>query len=88
VTDQEEPTPSKRLQILTEEEIDALYGRPCFTAEERELYFTFTGLEQEILQRFRRLHVQLYFLLQLGYFKAKQLFSHLHLLTFPTMSAT
>ena len=73
VTDQEEPTLSKRLQILTEEEIDALYGRPCFTAEERELYFTLTGPEQQILQRFRLLHVQVYFLLQLGYFKAKQL---------------
>src|SRR6266540_2359147 len=74
MTDQEALFPSKRLQILSEEEIDALYGRPSFTVEDRELYFTLTAPEQEILQRFRLLPVQLYFILQLGYFKAKQLF--------------
>jgi Domain of unknown function (DUF4158) len=86
VTDQEDAlAASKRLQILSEEEIDALYRRPSFTADDRELYFTLTGPEQEILQRFRLLPVQLCFLLQLGYFKAKQLFSPLPLPTCPTM---
>jgi hypothetical protein len=74
MTDQEALTPSKRLQILSEEEIDALYARPSFTPEDREFYFTLTAPEQEILVRFRLPHVQLYFILQLGCFKAKQLF--------------
>jgi hypothetical protein len=32
-------TTPKRLRILGEEEIEALYGRPRFTSEERQEYF-------------------------------------------------
>ena len=32
-------TTQKRLRILRDDEIDALYGRPRFTPEEREEYF-------------------------------------------------
>jgi hypothetical protein len=60
--------------ILEDEEIEALYGRPRFTADERIHYFTLTQPEQESIQIFLRVQSQLSFLLQLGYFKAKQRF--------------
>src|SRR6266699_470151 len=66
--------PPKRLHILDNEEIEALYGRPCFTGDERIHVFTLTQPEKDLLASFTHLPIQLYFLLQLGYFKAKQLF--------------
>ncbi len=67
-------TPPKRLHILDDEEIEALYGRPCFTGDDRTTVFTLTQPEKDLLASFTHLPIQLYFLLQLGYFKAKQLF--------------
>jgi len=67
-------TPSKRLHILGDEEIEALYGRPCFTLDDRTHMFTLTQSEKDLLASFTHVHIQLYFLLQLGYFKAKQMF--------------
>ena len=64
----------KRLYILDDEEIEALYARPCFTEDERTHAFTLTQSEKDLLASFTGTHVQLYFILQLGYFKAKQLF--------------
>ncbi len=66
--------PPKRLRILDDAEIAALYDRPRFTADEQIHYFTLTQPEQDVLPLFRSVASQLYFLLQLGYFKAKQLF--------------
>src|SRR5437667_12068424 len=67
-------TPSKRLHILDDEEIEALYGRPCFTGDERTDVFTLTQPEKDLLASFPHSPIQLYFLLQLGYFNAKHLF--------------
>jgi hypothetical protein len=64
----------KRLKILTADEIDSIYSRPCFTDEERIEYFTLSQSEQELLEVFRSIKSQVYFILQLGYFKAKHLF--------------
>src|SRR5216684_791637 len=66
--------PPKRLHILDNEEIEALYGRPCFTGDDRTHVFTLTQPEKDLLASFTHLPIQLYFLLQLGYFKAKQMF--------------
>ncbi len=67
-------TPPKRLHILDDEEIEALYGRPGFTGDERTDVFTLTQPEKDLFASFTHIPIQLYFLLQLGYFKAKQLF--------------
>ena len=67
------PSP-RRLRILGREEIDALYGRPNFTHDERLEYFTLSQPEKEVLQGLRTVKSQMYFILQLGYFKAKHLF--------------
>ncbi len=66
--------PPKRLHILDDEEIEALYGRPCLSGDDRTNVFTLTQPEKDILASFTHPSIQLYFLLQLGYFKAKQLF--------------
>src|SRR5712691_7941729 len=66
--------PPKRLHILDDEEIEALYGRPCFTGDERTTVFTLTQPEKDLLASFIHLPIQLYFILQLSYFKAKQMF--------------
>jgi TnpA family transposase len=66
--------PPKRLHILDDEEIEALYGRPCLSGDDRSSVFTLTQPEKDLLASFTHLPIQLYFLLQLGYFKAKQLF--------------
>jgi hypothetical protein len=63
-----------RLTILTAKEIQALYSLPQFTDEERETYFSLDLREQPALDRIRHLTAKIYFLLQLGYFKAKRQF--------------
>ena len=68
------PTLAKRLNILGDEEIEALYGRPCFTDEERLEYFALSPPEKAALERFHSIPSRLYFLLQLGYFKSHHLF--------------
>jgi len=64
----------KRLKILGQDEIDSIYSRPNFTQEERVEYFAKSQLEQELLETFGSVKSQIYFILQLGYFKAKHLF--------------
>jgi hypothetical protein len=68
------PTLPKRLRILGAEELDALYGRPRFTPEERQEYFTLSPPEKTALEQFHSLTSRLYYVLQLGYFKVCQLF--------------
>ena len=43
-------TTQRRLKILTADDLDALYGRPTFTPEERRYYFALSPPEQEALQ--------------------------------------
>ena len=71
----QESTPiQKRLRILSQTEIETLYGRPRFTQDEQIEYFTLSPAEKELLRGLRAEHTQCYFILQLGYFKAKQMF--------------
>ena len=64
----------KRLRILGEDELESIYGRPCFTHEERCNYFSLSQPEKDLLQVLRSVKSRAYFVLQLGYFKAKHLF--------------
>ena len=70
----ERNTTSRRLRILGEDEIEAIYGRPRFTHEERIEYFSLSQPEKALLLQLRSVKSQAYFVLQLGYFKAKHLF--------------
>ncbi|WP_404452705.1 Tn3 family transposase [Virgibacillus necropolis] len=67
-------TEQKRLRILGEVEIKAIFGRPRFTYEDRCHYFSLSQPEEELLYMLRSLKSKAYFVLQLGYFKAKNLF--------------
>ncbi|NJR65276.1 MAG: DUF4158 domain-containing protein, partial [Leptolyngbyaceae cyanobacterium CRU_2_3] len=64
----------KRIQLLTDAEISDLYDRPDFNKEEREFFFTLNQAEEKLLTHYRNARTQVYFILQLGYFKAKQQF--------------
>ena len=64
----------RRLQVLGEAEIDAIYGRPIFNPEERLLYFSLSELEKAALKQFHTIQSRIFYLLQLGYFKARQRF--------------
>ena len=65
---------SKRLGLLTESERAQLYDRPQFTAEEHVGYFTLPPIDIALMETFADGAVQAFFVLTLGYFKAKQRF--------------
>lgn len=63
-----------RLRILSDIEIDELYGRPRLTQEERFEYFLLTPAEKAAVEQSRFVSAKIYFILQLGYFKARNMF--------------
>ncbi len=63
-----------RLTILTPKELQTVYALPQFTDEERDTYFSLDPREKQALDEFRTFTTKTYFILQLGYFKAKKLF--------------
>jgi hypothetical protein len=68
------PTISRRLSILTQREIDDLYGLPLFTEEDRQLYFDLSAAEEVRVRAMHTASARAHFVLQLGYFKAKRQF--------------
>lgn len=64
----------KRLYLLSETEIADLYARPDFNSNERDLYFSMNQMELDALNHYSTTKTRVYFILQLGYFKAKQQF--------------
>ena len=63
---------SDRLQILSPEEYELLWGLPRFSEADRDLFFTLNQREEQTLGRLRTPRTKLHFLLQLGYFRARQ----------------
>ena len=74
VEDTTDRTEEKRLKILEPDEIDVLYGLPVFDEEDRAAYFPLTPEERVLLSRLHGVKSRIYFILQLGYFKARQQF--------------
>ena len=70
----DEPGTQRRLHILDDEDLEALYGRPCFSVDARAENFTLEPAEVALPRSLRGVSSHVAFLLQLGYFKAKQLF--------------
>jgi TnpA family transposase len=64
---------NKRLAILSHEEIDFYFSLPSFSDTERSHYFSLSEVEYKINQTLSSA-TQWYFILQLGYFKAKKQF--------------
>lgn len=65
---------TKRLKILSENEINSLYSRPLFSFEDQQEYFSLSESEKEFLNRLRSTKSKVYFILQLGYFKSSYQF--------------
>ena len=73
--DADDPRPqSDRLQILTPEEYELLWGLPQFSTGERELFFAPSPRDKAALARLRTPRTKAHYLLQLGYFRARQRF--------------
>jgi TnpA family transposase len=64
----------ERITILSPNEIDGIYKLPQLSEEERFLYFTMDADEYAIAHSHRSLDTKVFFILQLGYFKAKRMF--------------
>ena len=67
-------TTTKRLQILEADEIEAVYGLPVFDDDDRAFYFALSPSEKGGLSQLHGLKSSIYYILQLGYFKARQQF--------------
>ena len=65
---------SRRLSILSTEEVDSLYGMPHFTEGERQIHFDLSPEERQIIDAARTITAGVHLVLQLGYFKAKAQF--------------
>ena len=65
---------NERLTILSEAEKTALYGIPDFGDFQRIEFFAMTDAERSLALQRRGILKQIYCLLQIGYFKAKQAF--------------
>lgn len=72
--DQTTNTTQKRLRILGDDEIQALYGRPHFTDDERLEYFALSPTEKAALEQLHSIKSRIYFIIQLGYFKSHHMF--------------
>ena len=64
----------KRLKILELDEIGAVYGLPVFDDEDRAFYFALSPPERAILSQLHGPKSSIYYILQLGYFKARRQF--------------
>jgi hypothetical protein len=64
----------RRLRILGDDEIQAIYGIPRFTPEERLEYFSLSSTELASFSELHSIKSQIYYIIQLGYFKARQMF--------------
>jgi len=69
---------NKRLTILSEEEKFALYELPDFNKIQQNEYLNLTYKEKQIVFSRPTLSSQVYCALQIGYFKAKQMFFDFH----------
>ena len=65
---------SKRLYILAEHEIDQIYSIPNFNLNEKNEHFSLNIQEKNIAYWHKSPDSIIYFILQLGYFKAKKQF--------------
>lgn len=65
---------NKRIILLSDSEIIALYNMPLFTEQDRNIFFSLSSDDHKLLNQHRTLKLKIYFILQLGYFRATQKF--------------
>lgn len=74
VKDTTTQTDSRRLKILAADEIEVVYGLPIFDDEDRAFYFSLSPPEKAIFSQLHGKKSSIYYILQLGYFKARRQF--------------
>lgn len=67
-------TAKTRITLLSNAEIEELYSIPNFTDHDRNIFFSLSNSDYQLLNQHRTLKLKVYFLLQLGYFRATQNF--------------
>ena len=65
---------TKRIQLLPPHEVKSLYALPDLSLEEKEVFFEITKELSILLKSNNTAKTKIYFLLQLGYFKAARQF--------------
>lgn len=63
-----------RITLLSNAEIDELYSLPIFNEEDRYVFFSLSSSDYKLLDEYRTQRLKVYFILQLGYFRATQQF--------------
>ncbi len=61
---------NNRFALLSQAEIEELYARPRFNDEQRQYFFALSEVDYSTINAYRNKKSQLYFILQLGYFRA------------------
>lgn len=63
-----------RIVLLSNAEIDELYSLPIFNDKDRCIFFSLSNSDYKLLDEYRTQRLKIYFILQLGYFRATQQF--------------
>jgi hypothetical protein len=64
----------KQINLLTDAEIEDIYARPKFKDVERDYFFQLSDDEHNLLKKYASIKSKLFFILQIGYFKAMKQF--------------
>lgn len=67
-------SPKTRINLLSNAEIDELYSLPVFNKKDRDTFFALSNSDYKSLDEYRTQKLKVYFILQLGYFRATQQF--------------
>ena len=59
-----------RINLLSDAEIEDLYNIPVFNDQDREVFFSLSKDDNILISKYRTTKVKIYFILQLGYFRA------------------
>ena len=63
-----------RISLLSNAEIEEFYSLPIFNKKDREIFFALSNSDYKLLDEYRTQKLKIYFILQLGYFRATQQF--------------
>ena len=63
-----------RIHLLPENKINELYNIPNFTDQEMEIFFSLSADDHLLLTKYKTIKLKIYFIIQLGYFRATQQF--------------
>lgn len=72
-----------RINLLSDAKINELYNIPNFTEQDIKLFFNLSNDDHAHLNKYRTLRNHIYFIIQLGYFRATQQFYSFNLEIIP-----